>query len=279
MSCPALTLALLACLALLPATLLAQDRQRGEGKERSDAAKPARDRQRGEGKERSDAEKPARPGRGPGENADAAGGDPVHQKALAHYARGEYARAAAAFKAAYLAAPKPELLYAIGQALRLAGDCSEALEYYRQYLRTRPGPKQVVSTRENMKRCERATSTSRPATASAPTTLPVVARRAEPVAPPPRPAWYRDWPGWTLLGTGLVAGGAGAGVFLVGRGQVADANGAADYGAFDRGYSSGRSGELQQRVGVAAMAAGAALITAGVVRWLLVRRSRLRAAR
>jgi tetratricopeptide (TPR) repeat protein len=257
MSRSALTLTVVPmCLVLLPATLSAQEHQRP-----------------------NDAAKSAQPGRRPGE-IDAAGAGPVHQKALAHYARGEYAQAAAAFKAAYLAAPKPELLYAIGQALRLAGDCGEALEYYRQYLRTQPGPKQVISTRENMKRCERATPTSRPVAASAPTTQPAVAQRARPVAPPPRPAWYHDWPGWTLLGTGLVAAAAGGGVFSAGRSQVADANGAADYGAFERSYPGGQSGVLQQRVGVAVMAAGAALITAGVVRWLLVRRSaRLRAER
>jgi tetratricopeptide (TPR) repeat protein len=212
-----------------------------------------------------------------GAQPDGAGAEAAHKKALAHYERGEYAAAAAAFKAAYLAQPGPELLYAIGQALRQAGQCSEALEYYRQYLRTQPGPKQVISTRENMKRCSTAPPSSLPATRPAPRRLAMP--EGAPPPPPGRRAWYRDWVGGTLLGAGLVATGAGAAVFAVGRGRVEEVNTAADYGSFDRHYSSGQSGEVQQRVGVAVLVTGAALVTAGIVRYLLVRRSAARTER
>jgi tetratricopeptide (TPR) repeat protein len=194
-----------------------------------------------------------------------------HRRALDLYARGRYGEAAAAFKEAYLARPSPELLYAIGQALRQAGQCDDALEYYRQYLRTGPGPKQVVSTRENMKRCEEARPV-RPS-ASRPASLPAAAVAPAAPAAPPRRAWYRDWLGGTLMGAGLAGLGAGAAVFSVGRSSVSEANRAADYASFERLHSGGQAGELQQKVGIAVLVTGAALLTAGVVRYLLVRRS------
>jgi tetratricopeptide (TPR) repeat protein len=239
MSRPALSIALLCCLASLPSTLRAQ-----------------------------------------GDDSAGTRGDPVHRQALEHYARGEYARAADAFKAAYLAEPKPELLYAIGQALRLAGRCGEALEHYGQYLRTHPGPKQVISARENMKRCERAVA-SPPASLAVPawTSDRKAAPPRSPRLPPQSQPWYRDWLGGTLVAAGLVAAGAGAGVFAVGRGRVGEANDATSYGELERLHSGGQSGEVQQRAGVAVMVTGAALLTAGVVRYVLWRRSAARGAR
>jgi tetratricopeptide (TPR) repeat protein len=51
---------------------------------------------------------------------------------------GDYARAIAAYKEAYVLAPSPGLLFNLAQAYRLAGDCDDAAWMYRRYLDTNP---------------------------------------------------------------------------------------------------------------------------------------------
>lgn len=52
--------------------------------------------------------------------------------------RGEYGRAVDAFQAAYVLAPSPGILFNLGQAYRLKGDCDNAVLMYRGYLRSQP---------------------------------------------------------------------------------------------------------------------------------------------
>ncbi|HWU91226.1 MAG TPA: tetratricopeptide repeat protein [Kofleriaceae bacterium] len=56
--------------------------------------------------------------------------------------QGDYAGAIAAFKEAYVLAPRPGLLFNIAQAYRLLGDCDDAEHMYRRYLATDPSPEQ-----------------------------------------------------------------------------------------------------------------------------------------
>jgi len=56
----------------------------------------------------------------------------------AYHDAGEYMKAVAAFKEAYVLAPSPGLLFNIAQAYRLAGDCDDAAWMYRRYLDTNP---------------------------------------------------------------------------------------------------------------------------------------------
>jgi hypothetical protein len=71
--------------------------------------------------------------------------DPQAAEARRHYEEGtkafnlgEYPRAVSEFKAAYNAKPDPLLLYNIGQSFRLGGDASQALFFYRSFLRNMP---------------------------------------------------------------------------------------------------------------------------------------------
>lgn len=71
--------------------------------------------------------------------------DPEAAEARRHYEEGtkafnlgEYPRAVNEFKAAYNAKPDPLLLYNIGQSFRLGGDASQALFFYRSFLRNMP---------------------------------------------------------------------------------------------------------------------------------------------
>ncbi len=54
--------------------------------------------------------------------------------------KGDYARAIAAFKEAYVIAPAPALLFNLAQAYRLQGNCDDAELMYRRYLGTGPSP-------------------------------------------------------------------------------------------------------------------------------------------
>jgi hypothetical protein len=77
--------------------------------------------------------------------AAADGTDPVPPKArkLAErgrelHERGDYARAIAAFKEAYVLAPSPGLLFNLAQAYRLQGNCDDAALMYRRYIDAAP---------------------------------------------------------------------------------------------------------------------------------------------
>ena len=53
---------------------------------------------------------------------------------------GDYGNAIVAFKEAYVMAPSPGLLFNLGQAYRLQGNCDDASLMYRRYLNTGPSP-------------------------------------------------------------------------------------------------------------------------------------------
>src|SRR5262249_31765764 len=56
----------------------------------------------------------------------------------AAHEKGEYARAIALFKEAYVIAPSPGLLFNLGQAYRLMGNCDDAALMYHRYLDASP---------------------------------------------------------------------------------------------------------------------------------------------
>ena len=59
-------------------------------------------------------------------------------KGRAYHDAGDYMKAVAAFKEAYVLAPSPALLFNIAQSYRLAGDCDDAAWMYRRYLDSGP---------------------------------------------------------------------------------------------------------------------------------------------
>jgi tetratricopeptide (TPR) repeat protein len=77
-------------------------------------------------------------GRRPAEDAVAAARQHTRQ-GTALYNLDRFELALAEYQAAYLAAPDPALLFNIAQCQRRLGHRSEALDYYRKYLRSAPG--------------------------------------------------------------------------------------------------------------------------------------------
>jgi tetratricopeptide (TPR) repeat protein len=83
--------------------------------------------------------RPARAGGGDGDGEQAT----VEAKRLAaraqvHYDLGEYTEAISDYREAYRLRPTPGLLFNLGQAYRLMGDCVSATTMYRNYLRLAP---------------------------------------------------------------------------------------------------------------------------------------------
>lgn len=69
--------------------------------------------------------------------------------------QGDYARAIAAFKEAYVIAPAPALLFNLAQAYRLQGNCDDAAIMYRRYLGTRPDLQGRALAEEHLATVER----------------------------------------------------------------------------------------------------------------------------
>lgn len=196
--------------------------------------------------------------------------EPMSPGARAHYEEGlrlygdrNYAGAIGEFQAGFALDPRREFLFGEAQAYRLAGDCARAIPLYERFLGSGPSALQVDATRLALDRCARR-----------PPRLAQDAPAPAPRAPAPaleRPPWWHD--PWALgaLGAGLAAAGVGVG-FIVASNSAADqANGAAitHYADFDRLW---QTAERRRAIGVASLAAGGALLAAGVVRFALVRR-------
>jgi tetratricopeptide (TPR) repeat protein len=72
------------------------------------------------------------------------------REGLAAYEAGRYAEAVEKFHSAYALTPAPLLLYNLAQAHRLAGECSQAVTYYEQFLATNPSGDPAEYSRESL---------------------------------------------------------------------------------------------------------------------------------
>jgi tetratricopeptide (TPR) repeat protein len=127
------------------------------------------------------------------------------EQGMLHYDFGEYAQAIALFRKAYELTREPALLFNVAQAHRLAGDCHEALEAYRHFLRL----SQDQALRAKAHAQSEALRPNCPA---------VVEGRAPAAAvetgrAPPARRSLRPW--GTALAAAGVAAGAGAGALLL----------------------------------------------------------------
>ncbi len=166
---------------------------------------------------------------------------------LAHgsklYQQGHYAEAIAELQAGYAIDPRPDFLYALGQAERKRGDCKAAVGWYQRYVDTGPSAQRTVATLMQIDRCkqELAAAPRGPAQPPAGEAPPAVAPQAapapassaplqsagvEPAATAPVPSsprhdhtpLYKRWWLWTTVAVVVVAGaGVGVGVALAQR--------------------------------------------------------------
>lgn len=192
--------------------------------------------------------------------------------AKAHVARatqahkeGRFDDARVELEAAYALAPRPELLYALGQVHAKLGRCGDATTYFRRFVVTQSDPQVAKVIDDAIAACKSA----EPAPAAAPS-QPAPASPAPPSAAPPEgTAWYRD-----AVGDGLVlAGGIAMIVGLVEyRSAVSDLD-----AAEDRAATSNVTRYLQlvgeardkRTTAVVFTGVGALLVAGGVVHYAL----------
>ena len=115
----------------------------------------------------------------------------LYDEGLRHFRAGEYDQAIDRLRASYLEAPLPALLYDLGQAFRLKGDCAEALGFYRRFLATDPDGKRRERTVARIAEMERCADQSRlPAARALPAAVDAPAKAGPQTAasePPPLP--------------------------------------------------------------------------------------------
>lgn len=188
----------------------------------------------------------------------------LSERARAAHARGDFARAIVAYRAAYAIAPSPGLLFNLGQAYRLAGDCAAAASYYRRYLAAdgEPAARSLAATQ--LARVEVCVAAARPVAA------PVAVRAVAPAG------------GRGLRRAGLGLAGGGGVLVLASAALAFDAHRAA--AEVSRGYASGAAwpslaaadarGRRSSALATGAVITGALAISAGGTLYWLGRRAR-----
>jgi hypothetical protein len=225
-----------------------------------------------------------------------------------HFDIGEYAAAIASWKQSYLLSSEPLLLFNIGQAYRLAGNCAQANRFYLNYKRVVSKPENRAELEQAMAVCagvEPATGDAAPPTADRRAEASQLTRSPEEAKPPailptettaapPRPpstarpaagaatSTLEHAPGPSDDGrnlriTGLVLGGAGvaAGVVAIVFGiQAADNASTVESQPHGTAWTGSlpenqSSGQAAEtRARVFAAIGGVAILGGGVVWWL-----------
>lgn len=197
----------------------------------------------------------------------------LYDEGLRHFNVAEYDDAITAFKSSYLHSGDASLLFNVGQAYRLKGDCDQAMRFYKNFLREKPDATNKEEVETAMHKCE---STQPPAPAAA---VPEVVQ-----APPPtvEPTYVsRTAPTTKDVGrnkriTGLAMMGAGAAVLGTGvyfglrahdkANDVENHTGEwrpSDTKTEESGQRLARVGQILTGVGVAGVLGGATLYLIG----------------
>ena len=137
----------------------------------------------------------------------------------------EFDAALTAFRNAYLAYEDPAFLFNIAQCHRQLGHKSEAIQFYRSYLRKRPDAANRDEVNSTVAALEADLAAERSARAATkPTAAPNVAPVVVPAdalvsAPPPRSTRqpvYKKWWLWTIVGVAVAGAATGLAVGLSG---------------------------------------------------------------
>jgi tetratricopeptide (TPR) repeat protein len=186
---------------------------------------------------------------------------------------GDYAGAIAAYKEAYVLAPRPGLLFNLAQAYRLSGDCDDAAFMYRRFLESNPTEDRRAIAEANLATVSKCGHGGLALVVAQPAPAPMLAvSKHAPAGPEPAPSTaMRD------VGTYLAVGGAAA--LVVAGGFAYEAHQASDEvtQAYNNGMTvtnlsqqdaSGRRdatiAEVAAGVGGAAAITGAILIAVGL---------------
>jgi len=226
----------------------------------------------------AEADTPASPSRG-----DRSEAKRLADRAQVHFNLGEYDKAIFDYREAYRLVPSPGLLYNLGQAYRLLGDCVSATTMYRNYLRLAPHSPYRQLVKQHLSAladCDRASATVTAETdpllahatpAVAPSFSATSVGDVEARAPGPR----HEGRGKKTIGIALGAGGivlAGVGAYYsVDAAHTADEVSAlyADGAPWDRIAKTDQRGQRAETLGVGFALAGGAALATGATFYLL----------
>jgi tetratricopeptide (TPR) repeat protein len=194
----------------------------------------------------------------------------LFERALLHYDTHEYDQAIDLFRQLYERTRSPALLFNLGQAYRLKGDCPKAVDLYREFIRRDPSSPDLARAKAKLAELEPCKPTP-PAQGESPGAVPAppAAVPAPPLAvtapsaPPARPALVADSPAPAkaepaFAGRGASARGGGAVLGGVGLGLAA----AAGYYAWRSSQAADEISGLFSREGVVPWDAHAAEVDA-----------------
>lgn len=217
-------------------------------------------------------------------HADKATATREYQEGQRLFKAGDHAGAAARFKAAWAADPDPVYLFNIAQALRLAKQCAEARDYYKQFLDVVPDAPNRAKVEGYLAEVE--------ACAPPPVIAPPDTRDQPPEVKPPAPVPVpapavvqgggstRRWIGLGLVGVGLAAAGSGTFFALRVGSLERDREGLCPAPCTWSEALARREAELQQdgdrasTLAIASFAVGGAALVTGAVLYLTGRTTR-----
>jgi tetratricopeptide (TPR) repeat protein len=205
----------------------------------------------------------------------------LYDDGLRHYNVAEYPAAIAAWKQAYLISKKPILLFNIGQAYRLAGDCTQAVTFYDSYERDEPHPRNQDELDQARVLCKEATVVTpvpvpaHPDPSGPPAPVPdKPAATPAPVAPilptPPPPdvaSGKSHTAAYVAGGVGLAAGLTGIVFALDARSQDGKNAGVTSWTAENNAIEA--RGNRDDKLAIVFGAVGVAGIATGVVLYVL----------
>lgn len=219
----------------------------------------------------------------------------LYERGLQHYNVGEYAQAIEAWKEAYKLSHAPLLLFNLGQAHRLGGDCPSAMRFYASYRREQPSPPNAAEVDAAEALCASSTppdASGGPDTPSTDGGDPAPANVASAASGPGRIAAASDVgtarvmatmrtvdrgrtrrvAGIALAGTG-VAGALAGGWFLASAMSASsDVEGASGEWTAELDALEARA-RRDQMIGLGAIGVGVACVAAGTVLYVVGRRA------
>jgi tetratricopeptide (TPR) repeat protein len=183
--------------------------------------------------------------------------------AISEYQAKQYDAAAASLAKSHALDPRPDALYALAQAERLANRCKDALVHYEQLLETSKDDKIIGRVKENIELCEQIEAgklapEEKPAREVAQRDAPTIEYRTI-----VRTEQKRDALSIVLFAGGGVAISGGVAMYLVSRTMEKDADNAQSLEDYNRKYD--QSWRLRW-ISYATAGAGATLLTIATIR-------------
>ena len=187
----------------------------------------------------------------------------LYKRGIEEYKAQKYEQAVATLKEAYELDPKPDSLFALAQAERLAGRCPEALVHYRKLLAETTDPAVLKAVQSNLDLCgpDPAQPEPKPAEPERPAPEPKVITKTNTVV---REVRRTDKLATLLFAGGTLGLGAGGGLYLASMNSRDDARRA---GTLDDHEKLSDRADLQRIAAIAAGGAGVLMIGVAVVRW------------